>query len=53
MKQIKDDAIEKREAEDKNLICISFDGKVSDTKCEKNKMKKKNNITVIRQPNPR
>ena len=53
MKRIKDEATARREDEDQNLICISFDGKVSDTKYEKNKVRKTNNITVIRQPNPR
>ena len=52
MKLLSTGAIERRAAEDRNLICIKFDGKHSDTHIGKNKVKKLEQITVIREPAP-
>ena len=52
-KRIGDAALEKRKAEDQNLVCFKFDGKKSATKQEKNKTKTVDNYTVIREPENR
>ena len=46
-KRILDKAVERRKVEDRNFIKMDMDGKISETAIGKNKLKKKDNITVV------